>query len=192
MRAPIAGVVTHRYVALGTSVARNEKLFEVANLSPLEVKFQLPQTEKNRLSSGQIVQLSLTNEERVIASARIRRVDPVADATSSTFGYLADVIGGAGLMPGQAVNIHLPRPAGRCLLAPAGRVPPQCRIAPGGSCTLFVVEGGKAVSRTVVVSTFEGDQVQVISGLEKMIASYYFRPAISKTETTWRRVRIRS
>src|SRR5262249_41643776 len=44
IRAPIDGVVTRRYIALGTNVARSEKLFEVAKLSALQVKFRLPQT----------------------------------------------------------------------------------------------------------------------------------------------------
>ena len=41
----------------------------------------------------------------------MRRIDPVADATTNTFGYLADIVGGTGLMPGLAVNVHLPRAA---------------------------------------------------------------------------------
>lgn len=168
VRAPIAGVITHRYIALGTSVARNEKLFEVATLSPLEVRFQLPQSEKNRLSPGQILQLSLTNDGRLIGKARIRRVDPVADSTTNTFGYLADVIGGVGLMPGLAVNIHLPRPADRLAFwLPRVAFPPSATIRAGYSCSVFVVEGGKAITRTVVVSALEGDQVEVGSGLEK-------------------------
>jgi RND family efflux transporter MFP subunit len=168
VRAPIAGVITHRYIALGTSVARNEKLFEVATLSPLEVRFQLPQNEKNRLSAGQILQLSLTNGGRLIGRVRIRRVDPVADSTTNTFGYLADVIGGADLMPGMAVNIHLPRPAdGVAFWLPRGAFPSGATLRIGYSGSLFVVEGGRAISRTVVVSALEGDQVEVGSGLEK-------------------------
>jgi multidrug efflux pump subunit AcrA (membrane-fusion protein) len=155
-------------VALGTNVARNEKLFEIAKLSPLEVKFQLPQTERNRLNAGQIVNLSLTNENRLIARARIRRIDPVADATSNTFGYLADVLGGSGLMPGMAVNIHLPRPAeGVTFWLPRAAFPAGAALRSGASCALFVVAGDRAVSRTVMVSALEGDQVEVVSGIEK-------------------------
>jgi len=74
---------------------------------PLEVKFQLPQTEKERLSPGRIVNLSRVDSDFLIARARIRRIDSVADATSNTLGYLADIVGGSGLMPGLAVNVHL-------------------------------------------------------------------------------------
>ena len=67
IRAPIAGMVTHRYIALGTNVAKNDKLFEVSKLWPLEVKFQLPQTEKERLAPGRVVNLSAVNSDRLIA-----------------------------------------------------------------------------------------------------------------------------
>ena len=76
VRAPITGIITRRYVALGTNVARNDKLFEVSKLAPLQVKFQLPQTEKIVPTRGQIVSLSAVNNSQPIATARIRRIDP--------------------------------------------------------------------------------------------------------------------
>jgi len=168
VRAPISGIITHRYLTLGTNVAKNEKLFEVAMLSPLEVKFHLPQTEKNRLSTGQLIELSLTNEDRTIARARIRRVDPVADATSNTFGYLADIVSGSALVPGLAVNIRLARAAGGIAFwLPRAAFPSTMTLRVGAACPLFVVEGNKAISRMVMVSALEGDQVAVVSGLEK-------------------------
>jgi RND family efflux transporter MFP subunit len=168
VRAPISGVVIHRYVALGNNVAKNEKLFEVSKLSPLQLKFQIPQTEKNRLNAGQTVGLSLTSDDRVVARARIRRVDPVADATSNTFGYLADIIDGPSLMPGLAVNVHLPRsPEGTVFWLPRAVFPVGTDLHNGASCSLFIVEKEKAVGRSVVISALEGDQVAVSSGIEK-------------------------
>lgn len=166
VRAPITGVVTRRYIALGTNVARNDKLFEVSKLAPLQVKFQLPQTEKIVPARGQIVRLSAVNNSQPIATARIRRIDPIADATINTFGYLADVISGTGLMPGVAVNVHLPRPPNvGSFWIPRAAFPPTADLQNGASMTLFVVEGDKASSRVVLVSGFEGDQVEVVSGL---------------------------
>ena len=162
VRAPITGIVTHRYIALGTNVARNDKLFEVSKLSPLLVKFQLPQTEKNKPKTGQIVSLSGVNDGQLIARARIRRIDPIADSTSNTFGYLADVVGGTGLMPGLAVNVHLAR-AGNAesFWIPRAAFQPNTDLHNGSSITLFVVEGDKASSRLVVVSGFEGDRLRL-------------------------------
>lgn len=168
VRAPISGFITHRYVALGTNVAKNEKLFEVSKLAPLRVKFQLPQTEKNRPVTGQIISLSGMNDGQLIATARIRRIDPIADSTTNTFGYLADVVGGSGLMPGLAVNVHLPRGGkAESFWIPRAAFRPDADVRNGSSITLFVVEGDKASSRIVVVSGLEGDQVEVVSGLVK-------------------------
>ena len=168
VRAPITGIITRRYVALGTNVARNDKLFEVSKLAPLQVKFKLPQTEKIVPTRGQIVNLSGVNNNQPIATARIRRIDPIADATINTFGYLADVISGPGLMPGVLVNVHLPRPPNvGSFWIPRAAFQPTAELQNGSSMTLFVVEGDKASSRVVLVSGFEGDQVEVVSGLVK-------------------------
>src|SRR4051812_49287664 len=134
VRAPITGIITRRYVTLGTNVARNDKLFEVSTLAPLEVKFQLPQTERERLSPGQLINLSAVSNETTIATARIRRVDAVADPTSNTLGYLADITGGARLMPGLAVNVHLPRPAhSLAFWVPRAAFPASATLAGGAS-----------------------------------------------------------
>ncbi len=166
VRAPIAGIITRRYITLGTNVARNDKLFEVSKLAPLEVKFQLPQTEKERLSQGQLINLSAVNSNAMIATARIRRINPVADATSNTLGYVADITGGRGLMPGLAVNVHLPRPASSLAFwVPRAAFPSGASLASGASLLLFVVEGERVSARTVIVGAIEGDQVEIVSGL---------------------------
>ncbi|MBC7912187.1 MAG: efflux RND transporter periplasmic adaptor subunit [Pyrinomonadaceae bacterium] len=166
VRAPITGIITRRHVALGTNVARNDKLFEVSKLAPLEIKFQLPQTEKEKISIGQIINLSAANSDRMIATARIRRIDPVADATSNTLGYLADITGGSGLMPGLAVNVHLPFPANSLAFwIPRAAFPPQQDLRNGASSTLLVVDGARVSNRTVLIGAVEGDQVEINSGL---------------------------
>ena len=169
MRAPIDGVITRRYPALGTNVVRNDKLFEVAKLAPLQVRFHLPQTEKRQLGRGQIISLSAINSDRVIAQARVRRLDPVANPTNNTFGYIADVIGGRFLMPGLAVNVQLPgdgQPVADFWL-PRAAFPARAELHSDMSSTLFIVEGKKVKSREVMISALEGDQVQVVSGLAK-------------------------
>jgi RND family efflux transporter MFP subunit len=166
VHAPVAGSVTKRFISLGTGVAKNDKLFEVANLSKLEVRFRLPQTARDKLGISRILNLSTLNSEATIATARIRLIDPVADATSNTFGYIADVIGPAGLMPGLAVNVHVPRAEGNVSFwVPRAAFNERADLHNGGSNTLFVVAGEKALSRTVVIAGLEGDQVEVVAGL---------------------------
>jgi RND family efflux transporter, MFP subunit len=166
VRAPINGVIIHRYATLGSNVALNDKLFEVSKLSPLELKFQLPQNENTKLSPGEIVNLSAVDDNRIIARARIRRINPVADSTSNTFGYLADVISGSGLMPGLAVNVHLPRADDAISFwIPRAVFPAGTDLRSSSPATLFIANGSRAGARIVLVNSIEGDQVEIVSGL---------------------------
>ena len=167
VRAPIAGLVTRRHVNVGTGVTKNEKLFEVSPLAPLQVRFQLPQTERGRLGPGSLVALFLPDSDRAVAQARVRRLDPVADAASNTFGYLADVVGGAGLIPGTSVNVRVPRAGARQTFwipraaFPAGALD----VTAGATATLLVVEGERCAARSVTLGASDGEQVEVTSGL---------------------------
>lgn len=166
--APLAGVVTRRHVNLGTSVAKNDKLFDISPLTPLRVKFQLPQTARGQLAPGSLVSLMLPDSDRALAQARVRRVDPLADAASNTFGYLADVIGRVNLIPGTTVNVRLH--SGGAVTNPTYWIPRTALPAgvdprDGATATVLVVENNRCAARTVVLNTIEGDQVGIASGL---------------------------
>jgi RND family efflux transporter MFP subunit len=166
IRAPIEGVVTRRYVQLGGSVVKNEKLFEIAQLEPLEVKFQLPFDTRAQLKVGSPVGLSLIENDRIVAQARIRRIDPVADAMSNTRGYVASVIGKTDLLVGAAVNVRLsPSSAAAPIWIPRAAFPAGSSIQQGSNNTLFVLGDGKCAARTVIVQSLEGDQAAISSGL---------------------------
>ncbi len=167
VRAPVAGVVTRRYIAAGTNVAKNEKLFEVAQLSKMELRFKVPQNTANQLDCGQVLGISTDDQGAVIAKARIRRRDPIADAISNTFGYVAEIVGPGHLMPGLTVYVHVPRSSDGNISfwLPLAAFPAGSDLKNGVSNTVFVVKGEKVSSRGVVVKAIEGDQVEVESGL---------------------------
>jgi RND family efflux transporter MFP subunit len=169
IRAPVAGVVTRRYIAPGTNVARNDKLFEVAQLSRIELRFRVPQTSGSLLECGQVLGLSTDEQGSVIAKVRIRRRDPIADAISNTFGYVAEIVGPARWMPGLTVYVHVPRSSDGNISfwLPLAAFSTGSDLKRGASNTVFIVKGERVSSRGVVVRTIEGDQVEVESGLMK-------------------------
>jgi RND family efflux transporter MFP subunit len=175
VRAPITGFVMHRFAKLGASVVKNDKLFEITQLAPLEVKFQVPQTEKGGLGPGSVLGLSGVESDQIIGHARIRRIDPVAEAASNTLGFLADVAGGPGLMPGMAINVHVPRRgAGTTVWIPQNAFPTGADVRKGAASTVFVAAGGKCVARAVWINSIDSEQVEIISGLavgDKVILS---------------------
>lgn len=166
VRAPIDGFVARRYVHLGAGVIKNDKMFEISQPGPFEVKFQLPQTEKGWLRRGSVVDVSLADNNRIVARGRIRRVDPVADAASNTVGFLADVIGKTSLMSGLAVNVHVPKAdADSSVWIPRSALPSDGDLRSGAAKTLFVLNGSQCELRAVRVNSVERDQVEISSGL---------------------------
>lgn len=166
IRAPIDGVIIKRQVSLGSSVTANQKLFELSRLAPLKVKFQLPQTSGTRLNIGETISLSSVSSNQIIASARISRIAPVADATNYTFGYVADVIGGNGLMPGVAVNVNiLPSNGASVVYVPLAAFPRGFVLQANSTATLLIIENNRCVERTVTVQGTDGDQAIISSGL---------------------------
>jgi RND family efflux transporter MFP subunit len=166
VHAPITGIVMHRFAKLGASVVKNDKLFKITQLAPLEVKFQVPQTERGGLGPGSILSLSAAESDQIIGRARIRRIDPVADAASNTLGFLADVPASLGLMPGMAVNVHVPRRGvGTTAWIPQTAFPSGADVRKGVASTVFVAAGSKCAARAVWVNSIVGDQVEIVSGL---------------------------
>src|SRR5262249_4116094 len=166
VRAPINGIVTRRYIHLGTSIVKNEKLFEISQPGPFEVRFQLPQKEKGRLSRGSVVDLSLADNDQIVARARFRRIDSIADAASNTIGFLADVIGSAPLMAGLAVNVHVPQEdADPSIWVPRSSLPSDGDLRSGTARTLFVLNGRQCELRAVRITSVDRDQVEIGSGL---------------------------
>src|SRR5262249_40079336 len=105
IRAPFAGLVIRRHANSGAGILRGDKLFEIAQLTALEVKFQLPPAMADQFAPGQWVSLSPPQSDQIIARARISRSAPVAEAASNTLSYVAEIEPGAGLLSGQAVNV---------------------------------------------------------------------------------------
>jgi len=167
VRAPVTGVITRRYISPGTNVVRNDKLFEVAQLSRIELRFRVPQTSESLPECGEVLGVSIEEQGRVIAKARIRRRDPIADPLSNTFGYVADIVGSANLIPGLTVYVHLPREGGGSFWLPLAAFPIGSDVKNGDPNTVFIVKGDRVFSRGVVVKAIEGDQVEVESGLMK-------------------------
>ncbi len=166
IRSPLTGIVMHRFAKLGANVVKNDKLFEITQLAPLEVKFQVPQTDKGGLGPGSTLNISTTENDQIIGRARIRRMDSVADAASNTVGFLADVSGGANLMPGMAVNVRVPRRSvGPSVWIPQSSFPAGAEVQKGSASTVFVATNDKCAARSVWVNSISGDQVEILSGL---------------------------
>lgn len=146
VRAPIAGVVYARLVNPGELVARNKKLFAIADLSELEATASVPSRLAPQLRVGQEVRFSAEGLDGQFRG-RVARVNPVANPGTRSFNVYVRVDNRDGrLKAGQFVqgNVVLAEQAGVI------SVPDTALQDAQGKPWVMVVEQGVLRRRDVV------------------------------------------
>ncbi len=106
--APFDGIVARRYVRAGQQVTAGDRLFWVTAVSPLQVKFTLPERFLTKLKRGDELELLAAEVPGPSHTARVLQISPVVDPSSGTIEVLAEVVGlAADLRPGMTVHIHI-------------------------------------------------------------------------------------
>lgn len=92
IKAPFDGAITERFKTVGEYVA-DDPIVEIVSLDPLHVELIVPLTELGVVETGMLgkVSVNLPGFEDQSFDARVRRIDPVADAASATYGVLLEL-----------------------------------------------------------------------------------------------------
>ena len=111
--APFDGIVARRYVRVGQKVAAGDRLFWVTAMTPLQVKFTLPERLLGAIKKGQIVSVAAADASPATQhTAKVVDVSPIVDPSSGTTEILVQIEKAApDLRPGMlaTVRIDLPR-----------------------------------------------------------------------------------
>lgn len=107
--APFDGVVARRYVRAGQKVAVGERLFWVTAMSPLEVRFTLPERYFGKVHAGGALTVTTADvAPETKYNAKVVQVSPVVDPSSGTMEVLARITDAdAALRPGMLVNVSM-------------------------------------------------------------------------------------
>lgn len=107
IRAPFQGVVVSRAIRLGQDVLADEKCFRLSQLSPLLVRFLVPEASAQIPRIGDSLDLVLHADHERRYSARIQKVSPVVDAASGSYDVTAQLAGPElqSLRPGMSVRV---------------------------------------------------------------------------------------
>ena len=109
--APFNGVVARRYIRVGQSVTKNDRLFWVTATAPLRIRVTLPERFLGRVKPGTMVGITPAEARDALHRyrARVIQVSPVVDPSSDTIEILAELSGEtSGLRPGMRADLHLP------------------------------------------------------------------------------------
>jgi RND family efflux transporter MFP subunit len=159
IRAPFAGVVTHRYVDVGEAVSPGQPLAAVAALGALRVHVDVPQTLADEIRGLSAARVYAAGEG---VDSKAVTVFPAADAGSNTVRVRIELPAGvAGLYPGMYVKVGF-----RIDRAPVLRVPAAVVLRRSEVTAVYVVnDAGRVSLRQVRLGRQLGDEFEVLSGL---------------------------
>lgn len=80
VRSPMAGIVAKRYVEPGSSVGVDGRLFDIVDLSEMELAAPVPATEIAQVKVGQAVKFTVSGFGDQQFTGKVVRINPVADA----------------------------------------------------------------------------------------------------------------
>ena len=108
--APFDGIVARRYVRVGQTLARNERVVWLTATGPLRVRFTLPSRFVNQVRVGQPVSITVADANPSVEHAgKVVQLSPVVDPASGTIEVLAELTGAVSdLRPGMQAEVHLP------------------------------------------------------------------------------------
>jgi HlyD family secretion protein len=162
IRAPFNGVVAQRLVSAGATVGTNTPIVSLVS-KETEIVLQVEEARIGQVERNQPAQITVAAYPGEIFPGTVASISPTADPRSRTFAvrvYPNDPQGR--LRDGMFAQVGLQTPARQALL-----VPVQAVVNRSGRNIVFVVGPDSRVqSREVTVGINNGQQVEVLSGLQ--------------------------
>ncbi len=162
--APFAGVVVRRHVDPGASVGPGTPLLDIRSREAGLIVVPLPESAVPLLDQAQ---LSFQVGDGPFHPATLVRLDGMVDFTSrSRTARLRPSDSGLKLEPGAFARVRIKAPGISATADAAIRIPERALIRRGGLTGVFVVRDGKAVLRWIRPGARDGDEIEVLAGLE--------------------------
>jgi membrane fusion protein, multidrug efflux system len=161
--APVHGVVTEKRVETGDLVGSQTRMFTIAEVATLVVRVGVSELDVVRIGVGDAVTIMLDAFPGRTFPGTVRRVFPTADPGTRLVpvevaleGSQADAV-----RPGFLARVTFAVGAHHdVLLVPAAAI-----VGAGGAQSVYVLDNGSAVRRTVTTGLTSEGRVQIVAGL---------------------------
>ena len=163
IRAPIDGVIAERFVKRGNTISEGEALFKVTALDPLVAYLHVPEREYRHIAAGQPVGIDIDALQGEPIIAIVSRVSPVVDPQTGTFKITVEIVDTERrIKPGMFGRLGVVYDVHENAL----QVPRSAIIEDQGAASIFVVEGDRAVRKTINTGYSNRGMVEVTAGLQ--------------------------
>lgn len=164
MKAPLAGIVSERMVSPGQVLQVGEHLFDVLQMDPLEVRFEVPERYSNLLKPGMTVRIQTEAHSETIFKGKLTYVSSQASRRTRTLPVKASVPNpDMKLVPGMFGRVELVLEEHNDAL-----IVPEAAVMQRNAATSVMARGedGRAAVRPVTVGLRLNGMMEILSGLQ--------------------------
>jgi len=164
VRAPYAGYVSNRPVAVGEYVTPSSVAATLLRTNPLKLQLQVPEAEVPFITQGMGVSLEVEAHRDRRFAGRVSAVNPAIDPVSRSATIEAAVENSDNaLRSGMFATARIVRQGGgRSVYVPRAAVLADQNTK---SFRVFVIQGDTAKLRVVQIGSEEGEWIQIVSGV---------------------------
>lgn len=164
IRAPFAGIVGIRDIAVGEYVRDGQELVNLEDIATLKADFRLPENLLPKVRKGQAVEVTTDALPGAVFKGTVNAIDPMLDPSGRAVQLRARLANPQiRLRPGMFVRVRLVFGDERRALA----VPEQALVPEGKDNFVFKVAAGKAQRVRVKTGQRRGTSVEIVEGLEE-------------------------
>ncbi len=162
IRAPIDGVVTHRYIDLGDMVNPNMVVFAMADFDPLLARIHVPEKDIGKIRVGQLARITVEPAPDRFFYGRVRMISPVVDPQTGTVKVTVEIRKRDGILrPGMFASVYLVTDTHPEALV----IPKRALVLESERDMVFVFRNGRAHEVAVELGYANGENVEVLRGL---------------------------
>jgi multidrug efflux pump subunit AcrA (membrane-fusion protein) len=164
VRAPIAGTITERYVAVGSTVGPSVPIVEISETAALEIHTRVAERFISLVREGQESIVFLEAYPGASFPARVTELSPVVDPATRTMGVTLEFLRqDARVKAGMFVEIRLVTDVRRDIV----KVQSDAVVRRFDTPYVFVVTDAETVEqREVTLGISIGNQVEIVEGVE--------------------------
>jgi len=164
VKAPIGGVISHRYLDNGNMAAPAAPLFELVDMDMVHAEVSVLEADLAQISVGDVGWIHVKALTSHI-QGRVTSISPTIDKMSRTAQMEISIKNPEHLLkPGMFARVLLPTEVrSNVIVLPRAAV---VEDATSGRKYVFVVEAGKVVKKPVALGMMEGNIVEITDGLE--------------------------
>lgn len=174
IKAPFSGVITARSVNPGEIVLPQAPVISMVNLDQVLVKLGVGESQINQLKTGQTAEVTVAAASPKVFIGTITAISPAADLQTKAYTVKIQVDNPRHILkPGMFAEVKMKAQPEKGLLLPKTALINEA----GNSCSVFIVENGKAEKRKLLLGSSDQQNTMVLSGLKEGETAILAAPA---------------